>query len=72
MNFIKFNHTGGIAIINLTRVFRVNISGTSVTFFSDATTSTNYNFSTTSDSTRIIKQIEGLVTIIDLDQLADQ
>lgn len=72
MNWITFTHNSGTALVNLTRVFRVVVSGASVTFFSDATSSVTYTLSTSVAAARVVQQIDRIVTTIDLDQLADQ
>lgn len=72
MNFIKFTHTTGTALINLSKIFRISGSSTTLSFFSDATTQTTFTFATSADADRIKNLIEKIIDSIDLNQLADQ
>jgi hypothetical protein len=72
MDYIKFSHTTGTAIINLSKIFRIMSSGTSVSIFSDATNQVTFTFSSTNQANRIRTLIEQITNTIDLNQLADQ
>lgn len=72
MNYIKFEHTSGIAIVNLDRIFRLSVSGSNLLVYSDATANVSFSFSSAADALNIRTLIEKVSTTIDLDSLANQ
>lgn len=72
MTIIKFEHNSGVALVNLSRVFRINTSGSTIIFFSDATSSVTYTLTSSTEVLRLRTLIEKITNSIDLDQLTTQ
>lgn len=72
MTIIKFEHNSGVALVNLSRVFRINTSGSTIIFFSDATSSVTYTLTSATEVLRLRTLIEKITNSIDLDQLTTQ
>ena len=73
MVWIKFSHTSGTAHVNLDQTYLITKTSLTQIKFTDTTSSdTTYSFSTSADADLLLKKINRIASIIDIDQLANQ
>jgi len=73
MVWIKFSHSSGAAHINLEQTYLITRnSSTQIQFTDSASNNTIYSFSTSADADLLLKKINRVAKIIDIDQLANQ